>query len=66
MMTVLQKDDIRLCVCVHVCMYIMPIVAWLLLLVIPINEMYILTHGHDFKHLADLAYVVHQICLLNA
>lgn len=53
-------------VCVHVRMYIVPIVAWPLLLVIPINEMYILTHGHDFKHLADLAYVVHQMCLLDA
>ena len=61
-----KKGPCEQWLCVHVHMYIMPIVAWPLLQVIPINKMYILTHGHDFKRSADFAYVVHQMCLLNA
>lgn len=63
-MTLLQREIIY--VCVHVHMYITPTVAWPILQVIPINEMYILTHGHEFKHLSDFAYIVHQMLLLNA
>lgn len=62
----LQKGMIYVCVCAHLRMYIMPIVAWPLLQVIPVNEMYVLTYGHDFKHLADFASLVPQMCLLNA
>lgn len=50
----------------HVCVYLMPIAAWPVLQVIPVNEMHILTHKHGFKHLTGFAAVAHEMCLLNA
>jgi len=63
MMTLLQKEMIYVCVHVHRCT--MPIIAWPLLQVIPINEC-IFWHMHMTLNTWQTAYVVHQMCLLHA